>query len=188
MEAELQNKTTEVFATYGMTETITHVAVRRVNGFAKSEAFSALPDVRFSLDNRGCLVIDAPKVSYETVVTNDLVTLHSPLSFTWLGRFDNIINSGGIKIRPEAVETKLSKFIKLPFIIGSEKDTEFGERVILILESRPGDTAPDYSKAFSALLPQERPKKIYTLSQFPYTATGKIKRGDVLELLKGYKR
>lgn len=188
LEAELQNKTTEVFATYGMTETITHVAVRRVNGFAKSEAFSAMPDVRFSLDDRGCLVINAPKVSHETVVTNDLVTLHSPLSFTWLGRYDNIINSGGIKIRPETVEAKLSEFIKLPFIIGSEKDEEFGERVILILESRSNDTAPDYSKALSALLAEERPKKIYTLSKFPYTITGKVKRGDVLELLKRYKR
>ncbi len=188
LEAELQNKTTEVFATYGMTETITHVAVRRVNGFAKSEAFSAMPDVRFSLDDRGCLVINAPKVSDETVVTNDLVSLHSPLSFTWLGRYDNIINSGGIKIKPEEIEAKLSKFIKLPFIIGSEKDAALGEQLILILESQSRDAPSDYSNALSALLPHERPKKIYTLSEFPYTRTGKIKRGDVFQVLKRYKR
>jgi len=83
LEEKLQDKKTEVFATYGMTETITHVAVRRINGFARSEAFTALPDVKFSTDDRGCLVINAPKVSHQTVVTNDMVELQSSLSFKW---------------------------------------------------------------------------------------------------------
>lgn len=188
LEAQLQEKNTEVFATYGMTETITHVAVRRINGFAKSDRFTALPNVKFSIDKRGCLVIDAPKVSHKRVVTNDLVDLHSPLSFTWLGRFDNMINTGGIKVKPEAVEAKLSENIKIPFIIASEKDPQLGERVILILESTSKDAPQDYSKALSGLASYERPKKIYTLSQFPYTETGKIKRGHVLKVLKKYKK
>jgi O-succinylbenzoic acid--CoA ligase len=188
LEAKLQHKQTEVFATYGMTETITHVAVRRINGFAKSDVFSALPNVKFSMDQRGCLVIDAPNVSSERVVTNDLVELHSSLSFMWLGRHDNIINSGGIKIRPEELEAKLSAHLKVPFIIASEKDVELGERVILVLESPTGAVPQDYPKALSALLSFERPKKIYTLSQFPYTETGKIKRGDVLQVLGRYKK
>ncbi|MBL4663313.1 MAG: AMP-binding protein [Flavobacteriaceae bacterium] len=188
LEAKLQDKQTEVFATYGMTETITHVAVRRINGFAKSEVFSALPNVKFSMDERGCLVIDAPSVSLERVITNDLIELYSSLSFIWLGRHDNIINSGGIKIRPEELEAKLSAHLKVPFIIASEKDVELGERVILVLECPTGDEPQDYSAALSALHSFERPKKIYTLSQFTYTETGKIKRGDVLQVLDRYKK
>lgn len=189
LEAQLQNKSTEIFATYGMTETITHVAVRRVNGFAKSDVFSALPDVKFSTDDRGCLVIEAPNVSDGTVVTNDLVELHSTVSFTWLGRYDNVINSGGFKIKPESVEATLSRFIDVPFIIASEKDEDLGERVILILEnSLESVPAPDYSSALSALASHERPKRIYTVSQFPYTSTGKIKRGDVLQILLQHKK
>lgn len=183
LEQQLQTKSTEVFATYGMTETITHVAVRRINGFAKSNVFSALPHVKFATDARGCLVIDAPRVSEEKVVTNDLVTLHSPISFEWLGRFDNVINTGGVKIKPEVVEAKLSSFIKVPFIITAEEDQELGERVILVIENAGGDPSPDYSEAFSALDAFERPKKVYTVSQFPYTETGKIKRADLLSIV-----
>jgi O-succinylbenzoic acid--CoA ligase len=185
LEEALQSKKTEVFATYGMTETITHVAVRRIN-FARSIVVSALPDVKFSLDERGCLVIEAPMVSSEVVVTNDLVQLDSPRSFKWLGRIDNIINSGGVKINPEKIEAKLSSFIDQPFIIASEADDTLGERVILVVQNNKPEDVPNYHQALSALSAYERPKKIYSLSQFPYTDTGKIKRADVLYLLKIY--
>ncbi len=184
---QLQDKSTEIFATYGMTETVTHVAVRRLNGFAKSTIFSALPEVKFSIDHRGCLVINAPKVSDEEVITNDLVELHSPLSFQWLGRIDNVINSGGVKISPEEVEAKLSVYINTPFIICAEDDEALGQRLVLVLERKSQDSPPNYSNAFSALSKFERPKKVYTLSEFPFTETGKIKREDVMQLLKKYK-
>jgi len=185
---KLQRIPTEVFETYGMTETITHIAVKRVNGLAKSQLFAALPDVKFSLDSRGCLVIAAPKVSDKEVVTNDLVELHSNTSFTLLGRYDNVVNSGGLKIHPELLEEKIANLIDLPFIIASEADDKFGERIILILEHREQAVVSNYSKALSKLDKYERPKKIYTVSQFPYTETGKIKRADVLQMLKKYKR
>ncbi len=188
LEAALQDKSTEIFATYGMTETITHVAVRRLNGFAKSEVFSALPDVKFSQDERGCLVIEAPKVTSEVVNTNDLVDLHSPLAFEWKGRIDNIINSGGVKINPHEVEQKISAFISVPFIITSEKDKDLGEKVILVLERKDKDQELDLSKALNRLGTYERPKKIYTLSQFPYTDTGKVKRRDVIKVLENHRR
>ncbi len=186
LEAQLQDIDVEAFATYGMTETITHIAVRRINGFAKSEAYSALPDVKFSQDDRGCLLIHAPKISEEIVVTNDLVELKSPSSFVWQGRWDNVINSGGVKLFPEHVEAKLSDAIQLPFIIASEKDEQFGERIILIYEGSENDT-PDFKQAFKILEPYERPRKVYRLSRFAYTETGKIKRGDVLQVLQKYK-
>ncbi|QIE60828.1 AMP-binding protein [Rasiella rasia] len=187
LERQLQDIAIDAFATYGMTETITHVAVRRLNGPARSEQYNALPDVKFSIDGRGCLVIDAPKITAETVVTNDLVELHSPSSFTWLGRFDNVINSGGVKHFPEAIEKSLGSYIDCSFIIAAEPDETLGERVILIFEGN-GEEIPDFKEAFSHLEAYQRPKKVYRLSKFPYTETGKIKRGDVLNVLRNYKK
>jgi len=180
---KLQEVDTEVFATYGMTETITHIAVRRINGLAKSTDFTALPNVKFSLDERECLVIDASTISNEKIITNDLVKLISPTSFKWLGRFDNVINSGGIKIYPEKIEEKLAPFIRLPFVIISEEDSELGERIVLVFENDGEHDTPNFSKAFKKISKYKRPKKIYTFSKFPFTQTGKIRRDEVKRLL-----
>lgn len=187
LNQELQNVNTEVFATYGMTETITHIAVRRINGLAKSNEYTALPDVKFSLNDNSCLVINAPEVSSENVITNDMVQLNSPTTFEYLGRIDNVINSGGVKFFPEQIEAKLSPYIKCSFIIASEKDTILGERLILIIENESNEISSNISDAFQNLSPYERPKKIYTFSKFPYTETGKIKRKEVLQILKSNK-
>lgn len=188
LEQQLQPKTTEVFATYGMTETISHVAVRRINGFARSDSYSALPGIRFTTDDRGCLVIHAPKIHPEAVVTNDLVDIESPVGFKWLGRIDNVINSGGHKFYPELIEAKVSDIIHDRFIIASEPDPKLGQRLILVLERIDGDPMPDLTKVFQTLDPYERPKKIYTLSSFPMTPTQKIRRDLVLERIMEYKR
>lgn len=187
LENALQEVPTEVFASYGMTETISHIAIRRVNGPAATHVYATLPDVKCTTDDRGCLVIHAPLLVDEAVVTNDIIELISPTSFTWLGRYDNLINSGGVKIFPETIEEKLAEVIKIPFIVASEKDDALGERVILILEKKNEATTENYAEAFSKLKSYEKPKKIYTLSNFPYTETGKIKRGDVLKVLQKYK-
>lgn len=184
LNEKLQQVETEVFATYGMTETITHIAVRRINGLAKSADYTALPNVKFKKDERGCLSIQASDISEEKIITNDVVNLISPTSFEWLGRIDNVINSGGIKIYPEQIEEKLAAFIALPFIITSEKDNLLGERIILIFENNGAHEIPNFSEAFSSLSKFERPKKVYTFSKFPYTETGKIKRDEVIDLLK----
>ena len=183
----VQDIPTEIFATYGMTETISHIAVRRVNGVEKTDVYEALPNVKFTTDGRECLAIYAPDIDEEIIITNDLVQLVSPTQFRWLGRYDNVINSGGYKINPEKLEEKLAPFIELPFIIASEKDEELGERLILILENDQKNAVPNYSKAFDALEGFERPKKIYTVTKFHFTDTEKIKRGDVLQLLQKYK-
>jgi len=184
---KVQGISTEVYATYGMTETISHIAIKKLNGADKFNNFKGLPNVKFELDNRDCLVIYAPDISDEAILTNDLVELISATEFKWLGRYDNLINSGGFKINPEKVEEKLSKFIELPFIIASEKDEELGERLILILENNSNQKIPNYSQAFAFLESYERPKKIYTVSKFPFTQTEKIKRDDILQLVRKYK-
>jgi O-succinylbenzoic acid--CoA ligase len=184
LRARLQTVPTEVFETYGMTETITHIAVKRINGLAASSVFSALPDVKFSQDDRGCLVVNAPSISEVPVITNDIVALKAPTQFNWLGRFDNVINSGGYKLHPEIIEAKLSKMIDRPFVIIGEKDATLGERAVLIFEAPNTEQLPNYSEAFASLDPYERPKKVYTLSKFPHTETGKIKRADVKNIFK----
>jgi O-succinylbenzoic acid--CoA ligase len=184
LEEKLKDVDTEVFETYGMTETITHIAVRRLNGLASSEHFTALPNIRFSTDDRNCLVIDAPSISDDKVITNDMVNLLSPTTFKWLGRYDHVINSGGVKLFPEDIEKRLSPHIRLPFIISSLKNEEFGECVILIVKKPKDIDLPDFSEAFSILNKFERPKKVYSFSKFPYTSTGKIKRTKIIELLK----
>ena len=180
---QLQGVDTEVFATYGMTETISHIAVRRINGLAKSNNYTALPRVRFSLDKRNCLMIDAPEVSVEKVISNDVVKLISPTSFEYLGRIDDVVNSGGIKLFPEQIESKLASYIDRPFIIASEKNETLGEQLILIIEDATTQENSDFKEAFLSLSSYERPKKIYTFSKFPFTETGKIKRMELLKYL-----
>ncbi len=184
LDQQLQKIKTRVFATYGMTETISHVAVRPINGMEKSAVFSALPKVDFSLNENNCLQIHAPEISEETVVTNDVVELISPTSFKFLGRADNVINTGGVKVHPEVVEEKLSLHIKEPFFIASEKDDALGERIVLIIESEEYFQLKDFFTAFKSLSTYEKPKHFYSVSRFIYTETGKIKRAVVLKNLQ----
>jgi len=184
LEHQLQKQPTQVFATYGMTETISHIAVRPINGKEKSKVFAALPKVNFSQTENGCLQIQAPEISEEIVITNDVVELLSPTSFMFLGRIDNMINTGGVKVHPEIIEEKLSLRIKQPFFITSEKDDALGERVILIIETDKIEVLENFSEAFQNISRYEKPRKIYTLSNFQYTETGKIKRAEVLKDLE----
>lgn len=177
----LQALNTKVFATYGMTETATHIALKLLNTPLKEAYFKTLPEVLISQDKRNCLVIDAPKVSNVVIVTNDIVKLHSETEFEWLGRYDNMINSGGIKFFPEQIEDKLRNHIKQQFFIASKPDRVLGEKLILVLESEAKvlDTT-----VFNDLEAYERPKEVYNISKFKMTPTGKIQRSETLKLLK----
>lgn len=187
LENQLQAIDTLAFATYGMTETISHIAARAVNGKQRSTVFTALPHVEFSQTPEGCLKISAPFIAEEIQVTNDVVELISPTEFRFLGRIDNVINTGGVKMYPEAIEQKLSAFIEKPFFIASEKDDALGERIILVVEDKTELNFSHFSEAFESLSAYERPKKIYTLPNFIYTDTEKIKRIEVLQLIQNMK-
>ena len=115
---KIQEVPTAIYATYGMTETITHIAVKKLNQYTikkTTPAYQVLPHVTISQDKRGCLVIKAPNVSEEDIVTNDVVTLFSDKAFEWLGRYDHVINSGGVKLHPETIEEKLATIINERF-------------------------------------------------------------------------
>jgi len=183
---EIQNYSANVFETFGMTETVSHIAIRKLNNFKKGETlessyFKVLEDIEISQDERDCLIINAPKISSKKIVSNDIIKLHSDNEFEWLGRFDNIINSGGIKISPEFVEKKIEEKIPYRFFIASELDPILGERIILVIEGK--QTEIDAS-VFKNLDKYETPKHVYFLDNFSKTANGKIQRTETLKLLK----
>ena len=184
LKALLQDHPTKVYETYGMTETVTHIAVKKVKGPDKSDYFKTLPDVKISKDERGCLVIDAPKVADAPVVTNDVVALVSDTEFEWLGRFDNIINSGGVKLVPEQIEAKLANIFENRFFVAGIPDEELGQRLILVME---GDGDADQIRgaieASKDLEKFEKPKEVYFIKAFLETDTQKILRKENLERL-----
>ncbi len=175
---KLQNVSTQVYETYGMTETLTHVAIKPLNGPSKSDVFRALDDIHFELDARECLVIHATALNPEPIVTNDLVDLIDENSFRWLGRYDNVINSGGIKIIPEVVEAKLSSIVpNRRFFIAGKSDKSLGEKVVLVVEGKSMDISCKYLDKF------EQPKEIHFIPEFVETKSGKIHRQTTLSLI-----
>jgi O-succinylbenzoic acid--CoA ligase len=175
---KLQNISTQIYETYGMTETLTHVAIKPLNGPNKSDIFSALDGIHFEIDERDCLVINAPMLSPESIVTNDIIELINDISFRWLGRFDNVINSGGVKIIPEVVEAKLASVISNQrFFIAGETNNKLGERVVLFVE---GDEMPI---SFESLEKFERPKEIYFIRNFVETGSGKICQKETVNMV-----
>lgn len=188
LKEKIQKCPGNIFETYGMTETVTHIAARRINNFERSPLpedqwhfFTTLPEVNISQDLRGCLVIDAPFVSSKEIITNDVIRLYSDRNFEWLGRIDNMINSGGIKLFPEVIEDKLSKIIENRCFITSEEDSKFGEKVVIVIEGEEGSID---KSVFNVLDKYEIPKKVYYLPEFIETFSGKIKRNETLKLLK----
>ncbi len=177
LEEKLQNVETRMFSTYGMTETITHIAVKPINHHTiYPNYYEVLPNVKIYTDERNCLVINAQKISNDIIFTNDVVDLISPKKFNWLGRFDNIINSGGVKLQPEIIEQKLSSLISNRFFVYGKPDNYLGEKLILIIE---GD---DYKVDFeiSSLTKLEIPKEVYFIKKFVETQSGKTHRKNTV--------
>lgn len=175
---------TKIYETYGMTETVTHIAARRVNPKKPKELpipFKALAKVSLEQDNRGCLVIKAPAVSSDPVVTNDLVELLTYKKFVWLGRADNVINSGGIKLYPEQIEQKLASYITVPFFIAGIPDDVLGERVALFVEQEQSFSLASANIPVNLLGKYQYPKSVYAVPLFERTENGKIKRGQTTQ-------
>ena len=181
MEAELRTFPHAVWSTYGMTETLSHIALRRISGPEASEWYMPFPTVRLSTTDEGCLVIDAPEVCAQTLTTNDIVELKSDGRFRIRGRKDNVICSGGIKIQIEEVEQTLKKYMRVPYIISKRKDEKFGEIVVLLTE---GDTAEAQTICQQVLPKYHQPKVYLHVNQIPLTETGKPARKRAEELAK----
>lgn len=167
----LQKLKTQVFETYSMTETVTHIAAKRIG----EKAFTTFPNIVISQDERNCLVISAPNLNVDNIVTNDVVEIVSYNEFIWLGRQDNIINSGGIKLIPEQIETKLSNKITGRFFVAGVSDEQLGEKLVLYIEGEPYKLN---DSVFEDLDKYEKPKEIQFIPKFIETETGKVKRNE----------
>jgi O-succinylbenzoic acid--CoA ligase len=173
LEKELKKLPTEVYETYGMTETITHIAAKKIG----EKAFTVLPNVTLSYDQNNCLVIHAPRISDEIILTNDLVKLVNENQFVFLGRYDNVVNSGGIKLIPEQIEEKLSATIHSRFFVGGAPDEDLGEKLVLLIEGEQ----PAGEINFDVLDKYEKPKEIIYIAKFRETETGKVMRKETLK-------
>ncbi|WP_196885197.1 AMP-binding protein [Aureivirga sp. CE67] len=188
LQKKIQNVSSEIYATYGMTETITHIAAKKLNHIQTKEDsyYQILPNISISKDERDCLVIDASKISDEKVITNDLVNIIDEKHFEWLGRFDSVINSGGIKLIPEQIEAKLSEIIESRFFVSGILDEKLGEKLVLIIEGKKTEKLEseilNKIKSSDSLNKFEKPKEIYFIEKFVETETKKIQRKRTLDL------
>lgn len=178
IEKAVKNFPNRVYSTYGMTETLSHIALRPLNGEGASDRYTPFDSVSLSLAEDHTLIIDAPLVCDERLYTNDVAEIYADKSFCIIGRRDNIINSGSIKIQAEEVETLLRPALSSGYAITSLPDSKFGEIVILATENDVDE------KLISELLPDYyTPKKIIKVSKIPLTETGKINRAALRKLI-----
>jgi O-succinylbenzoic acid--CoA ligase len=179
MEVELRTFPHAVWSTYGMTETLSHIALRRLNGPDASEWYTPFPSVSVSQTADGCLLIDAPEVCPEPLVTNDIVEIVSS-RFRILGRKDNVICSGGIKIQIEEVERQLRSYLHDPYLLSKRKDEKFGEIAVLLTEG----SVEEVRQICERVLPKyHQPKAYLHVAQIPLTETGKPARQQAEKLL-----
>lgn len=179
LEKLTQKVNTEIFHGYGMTETLSHIALRRVNGKNSSQSYQALKGIELGKDNRNCLTITAKGFLEETLITNDLVSFTGTNEFTWQGRYDNIINSGGIKLIPEEIEAGLQLLLDRRFYVAGVDDEKLGKKLILVIEGEAfnkielaslKDKMEDFINQYAI------PKEIFFVKNFANTVSGKINR------------
>lgn len=183
LKNKLKKLPVNFYETYGMTETVSHVAVRKIG---LDPYFCPMPNVLFSMDERQCLAIEAPDILEDRIVTNDIVELESDGRFLFIGRFDHVINSGGVKISPELVEEKLSAYIKVPFVISSLYDDKLGEKVVLVIEREGCIEHIEYILGNdTGLTKYERPKQVIQIDKIPVTDTQKVKRNELKKYIAG---
>ena len=184
LEEKLKDLDNEIFSTYGMTETVSHIALRRLNGAERAPYYTTMPGVTISRSRSSCLVIDAPAIADGTVKTRDIVRLIGKNKFEVLGRLDNVINSGGIKHNPEAIEKKIEDLVADRFIISSVPDDRLGNKIVLIIETSAPQkyTSSDFKNSLiERLLEFERPRDLLFLERFPETGNSKIQRKKITD-------
>ena len=207
-----------VWSTYGMTETLSHIALRKLSGMEATEYYSPFEGVELYAANDGCLCIKAPVVCKDTLKTNDIVEFHEDgRRFRVIGRKDNVIDSGGIKIQIEEIEQALKGRLNVDFAVSKMQDKEYGEIVVLFLalpefcKNKDNDIFLLYRKgqsrsikdmeeprllpfsasflflAISSLPKYWQPKAVFAVDKIPYTETGKIARASVINMLDNYR-
>jgi O-succinylbenzoic acid--CoA ligase len=166
----LKEEKITVYHGYGMTETASHVALKKV-GFQTDEYYQAMPGIHFEYGENQTLRIHYPALRSEPFETTDIVELIDSYRFKWLGRNDFVVNSGGVKIHVEEIENELSKLVETPFFVYGIPDSYLGEKLILCIESSVSKVSFDFD-----YLGVKKPREVFFLNSFVYTKSGKIDR------------
>jgi O-succinylbenzoic acid--CoA ligase len=189
LENEIQKLYVPVFSTYGMTETVSHIAIRRLNGDKNNGTFQILEGVKIDIDDRNCLNIISESSNNELIQTNDIVEIVSQKEFKLIGRFDNIINSGGVKIQLERVEKLIEKEIKLlnpkRYFAYGVSDEKLGQKLVLFVEGEEVNNeikAAFFKNIQSIVSKYEVPKEIYFVKKFIETPTGKVDKKAIISI------
>lgn len=197
LECKLQSCKGRVWSSYGMTETLSHIALRQINGEQKSQGYFPLCGVTVKINSEGCLVVDDSILGIRGLTTHDLVQIAPDGSFTIMGRTDNVINSGGVKLHLEGLEEKLAA-LPFHFVLTAVPDAVLGEALTLLLEESPlvrawcgaeeksaspkielKETTLLFSFLRSKLTPHTMPKKIFVVEEIPVTTSGKPARSRI---------
>jgi O-succinylbenzoic acid--CoA ligase len=180
-----QNKRVEsirIFETYGMSETLSHIALKQLMP-EPQDYFTAFENVSVSIDERGCLKIYAPNVNAEVLQTNDLVEIKNGKQFKFLGRLDNVINSGGAKIFPEILETLVKKEIPNEAVFIGLKDESLGQKLILVIEGSESADLIEKIAGISFEKSFHKPKEIIFIEDIPRTPNGKVNRIELNRII-----
>ncbi len=180
LENQLKSiKSTVCFHGYGMTETISHVALRSINGKNAKKYYTGIGNSKFSIDKHNCLKISNPQILESTITSNDVVRLISETEFEWKGRIDCVINSGGIKLFSEEIEKKIAPLIEDNFFVAPLPDSHLGEKLILVIEANKYDSYKEKKlslKLKKNLSKYEQIQQIFYLHRFVRTANSKVQR------------
>lgn len=175
--------TPPVFATFGMTETISHIALKKLNGPEPDKHYKVVGDIEIETNAEQRLIIKAPALGQPQLLTNDLVAITGPGQFDWLGRADNVINTGGVKIYPEQIEQQLQQHIQPAFFIGAVPDERTGQKLVLAIEMTELSEADkaEFKQIFAPLDKLQRPRAVLLYHQFVRTPNGKLQRTETLK-------
>jgi len=183
---DIHHPAPRIYETYGMSETLSHIALKQIYP-TPEEYFSVFEGIEICLDERACLKISAPKLNPEILQTNDLVELKESYQFKFLGRIDNVINSGGLKIRPEELENLLKRYLHNEVAFLGIKDEKLGQKLILVIEGNENSNLIGLLElAFTVIQntfsKNHLPKEIHFIAKFPRIPNGKINRKELLHL------
>ena len=181
MAEELRGFPNAVWSTYGMTETLSHIALRRLSGAEASEWYEPFDGVGVTTSADGCLVIDAPAVCAQPLVTNDIAEIAPDgRRFRIRGRRDNVVCSGGLKLQIEEMEARLQPHLNVPYMISKRPDDKFGEAVVLLAVT---DDMESVCEVCRKHMPRyEQPRYFLAVSELPMTPTGKPARAEAMKL------
>jgi o-succinylbenzoate---CoA ligase len=185
LEEKVKSLPNQIWSTYGMTETITHIALRRLNGPEVTDQYTPMPTVKLRLDERGCAIVDAEYIGIKGLITNDLAQISPDGRFRILGRIDNVVMSGGLLLHPEIIEKKLHGFINTEFFLAGLRDHELGERLVLFIEDPKKEMVNKEDEIWKIinerLTGYDVPRSIVFMEEFSRTGNAKILRPNTVE-------